>query len=226
MRIIDKSVFALVALVLARTLPPAAVQAQTKCNVGQNVIDTEGKIGVIVSDGGNLCQVRYADGLTYGWIYWNLRSASVPDASLPSAPRSPSNNKAIPPTILLRPAPNKPLIYFADPRGQIMLEARVNGASVRFLVDTGASFVFLSGKDARAAGFRRSELVFNQRAQTANGPVDIAPVLLRDVRIEQLAVEAVPAAVIENLDVSILGMSFLTRLKGFEMQNGALTIKW
>ena len=53
-----------------------------------------------------------------------------------------------------------------------------------------------------------------------------APVMLREVRIGQLSVENVPAAVIENLDQSLLGMSFLKRLKSFEVREGALTISW
>jgi clan AA aspartic protease (TIGR02281 family) len=51
-------------------------------------------------------------------------------------------------------------------------------------------------------------------------------VILREIRIEQLSIENVPAAVIENLDQSLLGMSFLKRLKSFEMREGALTISW
>jgi predicted aspartyl protease len=43
--------------------------------------------------------------------------------------------------------------------------------------------------------------------------VHFAPVMLREVRIGQLSIENVPAAVIENLDQSLLGMSFLKRLK-------------
>src|ERR1700738_1116870 len=69
-------------------------------------------------------------------------------------------------------------------------------------------------------------LVFTQITHTANGPVRFAPVNLREIRIEQLSIENVPAAVIENLDQSMLGMSFLKRLKSFEMREGALTINW
>jgi aspartyl protease family protein len=56
--------------------------------------------------------------------------------------------------------------------------------------------------------------------------VHFAPVMLREVRIGQLSIENVPAAVIENLDQSLLGMSFLKRLKSFEVREGALTISW
>jgi aspartyl protease family protein len=58
------------------------------------------------------------------------------------------------------------------------------------------------------------------------GRVHFAPVTLREIRIEHLSIENVPAAVIENLDQSLLGMSFLKRLKSFEMRASALTIRW
>ena len=68
--------------------------------------------------------------------------------------------------------------------------------------------------------------MFNQRSQTANGLAREAPITLREIRIEQLSIDNVAAAVTENLNVSLLGMSFLKRLKSFEMREGALTISW
>jgi clan AA aspartic protease (TIGR02281 family) len=91
------------------------------------------------------------------------------------------------PTIL-RPGPSThTLVYRANPRGQFSFTAAVNGASIRFLVDTGANLVMLTPEDARAAGIDPSALVFNSRAITANGVVRIAPVMLGEIRIEQLS---------------------------------------
>src|SRR6266542_3501946 len=57
------------------------------------------------------------------------------------------------------PQPQQPtfnaLTYHADKRGHVWLEAAVNGAPIRFLVDTGASFVALNLADAAAAGISR-----------------------------------------------------------------------
>jgi clan AA aspartic protease (TIGR02281 family) len=61
---------------------------------------------------------------------------------------------------------------------------------------------------------------------TANGLAREAPITLREIRVEQLSVDNVPAAVNENLRISLLGMTFLQRLKSFEMREGALTISW
>ena len=118
------------------------------------------------------------------------------------------------------------LVYPANESGHVVLDGAVNGAPVRLLVDTGASLVTLTQADARTAGIDPGELVFNHRASTANGPARMAPVTLREVRIGQLSIYDVPAAVLENLNISLLGMSFLTRLESYEMRDGKLTISW
>jgi len=118
------------------------------------------------------------------------------------------------------------LVYPANEQGHVILDAAVNGAEVRLLVDTGASLVTLTPADARAAGIAPGELVFNHRASTANGPARMAPVTLREIRIGQLSIYDVPAAVLEHLNISLLGMSFLGRLQSYEMRDGKLTINW
>src|SRR5207244_11044252 len=100
------------------------------------------------------------------------------------------------------------------------------GCPCRCLDVTGASLITLTAEHARAAGIDPDVLVFNQRSQTANGLASEAPVTLREIRIDRLSIENVSAAVNENLIVSLLGMSFLKRLKSFEMRESTLTISW
>ena len=148
------------------------------------------------------------------------------DVAVPSPDATQTN--AVPLPTILRPAPlPHTLVYHADSRGQFSLPAAVNGASVRFLVDTGADLVMLTPEDARAMGINPEALVFNRRAITANGEVRIAPVVVREIRREQLSIDNVVAAVQQqNLKQSLLGLSFLKRLKSFEMREGVLTISW
>ncbi len=148
----------------------------------------------------------------------------------------PSNSAAAPDFVLSRAGPAEPreprtdpfdtLVYPANRAGQIVIDAVVNGASMRMLVDTGASFVTLTTADARAAGVAPGDLVYDRRASTANGVVRMAIVTLREVRLGQLALGDVRAAVIEHLNVSLLGMSFLDRLQSYQMRDGKLTITW
>jgi aspartyl protease family protein len=222
------------AVLVGSSVSSAAPQELTRCVAGQQVVDKEGKTGIIVADDNKLCQVKYADGQIYNWIFWNLRPTTVPDKPASAAPdaatpdlagRSPPTNSPANLTVL-RPASSRSLVYHADRRGHFSLTATVNGVPLRLVVDTGASLVALTLDDARAAGIGRGELVFNQLTHTANGTVRFAPVMLREIRIEHLSIDNVPAAVIETLDQSLLGMSFLKRLKSFEMREGALTISW
>jgi aspartyl protease family protein len=125
-----------------------------------------------------------------------------------------------------RPTPYNSLVYQADKRGHVWLEAAVNGAPVRFLVDTGASFVALTLADAAAAGIGRGSLSFTATMNTANGQAHAAPVRLREVRLGQLSIEDVQGVVQDGLPISLLGMSFLKRVESWEMRDGVLTLNW
>jgi aspartyl protease family protein len=118
------------------------------------------------------------------------------------------------------------IVFAGNQLGHVVLDAAVNGAPIRMLVDTGASLVTLTQEDARAAGIDAGHLAYNVRVSTANGFARMAPVTLREIRIGQLSVYDVPAAVLGNLSVSLLGMSFLSRVQGYEMRDGKLTISW
>ena len=122
--------------------------------------------------------------------------------------------------------PANTIVYRADALGHVAIEASVNGTPLTFLLDTGASLVSLPVEAAEAAGIDRRELVFNRRAATANGIARVAPVTLREIRIDQLTVEDVPALVIDKLHVPLLGMSFLSRLKSYEMRDGQLIVRY
>lgn len=105
------------------------------------------------------------------------------------------------------------------PDGHFHLTAEVNGTAVRFVVDTGASSIALSQKDAEKIGIDLDSLAFVGRAQTANGMVPTATVRLDSVKIGDIADDNVAAVVIRgDIDQSLLGMDYLRRFArvGFE----------
>lgn len=118
------------------------------------------------------------------------------------------------------------MVFPADASGHVVVGAEINGAPVRLLLDTGASVLTLSPADARAAGIEENELDFDRPVATANGVARMAPVTLREVRIGQLSLADVPAAVLPDLPVSLLGVSLLRRLPSYQIRNGTLTIGW
>lgn len=106
------------------------------------------------------------------------------------------------------------VILTADSRGHFITTGVVNGVSLRFIVDTGATSVVLSSADARRAGvnYLAGGRVLTQ---TANGPVPVYTVKLNTLRVGDITVNNVDAAVIEGdkLPFALLGMSFLNRME-------------
>jgi aspartyl protease family protein len=99
----------------------------------------------------------------------------------------------------------------ADARGHFVTRGTVNGRSVEFLVDTGATLTTLSRDDAERIGldFEDGKPI---RAMTANGAVQGWRVSLDSVRVGDATVGDVDAMVIDtDLGVGLLGMSFLDR---------------
>lgn len=109
--------------------------------------------------------------------------------------------------------------------GHFTASAEVNGARVRFLVDTGASEVVLTKADARNAGIDVDNLDYTMPVSTANGMTMVAPVRLKGIRIGTITVKDVRADVAGNgLDYSLLGMSYLRRLSSYEVSHHTLIL--
>ncbi|MGC1488122.1 MAG: TIGR02281 family clan AA aspartic protease [Albidovulum sp.] len=99
--------------------------------------------------------------------------------------------------------------------GHYYIDTTVNGTNVRFVVDTGATNVVLTERDARRVGFNPDTLAYTGRASTANGMVLTAPVRLKSFLLGPFKDEDVRAMVNGgDLDTSLLGMSYLSQ---FEM---------
>ena len=118
------------------------------------------------------------------------------------------------------------LAFRAAANGHVFVTAEVNGAPIRFIVDTGASSVSLTHADALRAGVGGA-LNYSITMATANGIAKAAPVTLREIRIGQFAVGEVAAAVLpEEHGISLLGQTFLKRLRSYEMHDDVLTLTW
>lgn len=100
----------------------------------------------------------------------------------------------------------------ADAKGHHFAQGSINGISMRFLVDTGASMVSIGMADARRAGIdlKRAKPALTQ---TASGTSRVWQVRLDQVRIGDVTLHGVDGLVHENdLPFVLLGMSFLSRM--------------
>ena len=125
-----------------------------------------------------------------------------------------------------RAAPSGPasITLNADGHGHYFVNAQINGATLRMLVDTGASLIAMSSDDAMRMGidYRKGRLAY---ATTANGVVPFYRVSLNSVRIGDITLNNVEAGVQESGlgGTALLGMSFLNRTE-MRREGSKLTI--
>jgi aspartyl protease family protein len=114
----------------------------------------------------------------------------------------------------------------SDAHGHFRVDARVDGRSVDFLVDTGASAVVIRESDAARLGIFPRPSEYIGRTQTANGVAKYAPARLNRVEVNGITVHDVDAAVMADdaLKTNLLGMTFLSRVK-FSHDHGRLVLE-
>lgn len=116
----------------------------------------------------------------------------------------------------------------AAPRGNdghYHLTLDINGAAVDFVVDTGASQVVLSRQDAARIGIDPASLNYSGMANTANGVVRTAPVMLEEVVLGSIIDRNIPAVVNGGaMDASLLGMTYLGLYDRIEISDGQLVL--
>jgi aspartyl protease family protein len=109
--------------------------------------------------------------------------------------------------------------------GHFWADAQVDGQAVHFLIDTGASSVFLTPLDAERLGVDPGNLVYDQPVRTIGGDSVGARVKLGSVSVNGVRVADVDALVIpRGLPASLLGMTYLGRLSRFEATPTSLVL--
>lgn len=110
--------------------------------------------------------------------------------------------------------------------GHFGVRAEVDGRSMPLLVDTGASFVTLTERDAGEIGVNVETLSFSVPIRTANGTIRAAPIVVEEIAIGPIERQNVRALVApgDSLDQSLLGLSFLDTLHGYTISGDRLIL--
>jgi aspartyl protease family protein len=122
------------------------------------------------------------------------------------------------------PVNNTPVSLYADSRGHFTGNLSINGASLKYLVDTGATTVAMNSGDAKFAkiDYEKGEKV---PVNTANGVVTAYLVKLNTLKIGTIILNNVDAVVNEggSPEVVLLGMSALNKLD-MKRDNSIMTL--
>lgn len=126
------------------------------------------------------------------------------------------------------PGPTAGSVMVARSRdGHFHVRATVDGHTVPMIVDTGASSVVLTNHDAGLLGIHPRDDDYTVPTSTANGHAGTAPVIIASLAVGNIAQKNVPALVAQPgaLDSSLLGNSFLERLKSYTFEGDKLLMK-
>ena len=125
------------------------------------------------------------------------------------------------------PADSSSVIVPRGPNGRFQVEGSVDGRRMEFLVDTGATVVALTERDAAMLGIHPAESDYVAPVTTANGTVRAARTQLSMVEIDNIVLHDVDAMVLPegSLSNNLLGMSFLSRLRRWEFADGRLVLE-
>lgn len=149
---------------------------------------------------------------------------TVGHAQSHAADARPARHTAVQPR---EPSTSRSLTVDGDRRGHFKVEARIDGRYLDFIVDTGASLVVLRESDAARVGIRPMPRDYNASVSTANGRIKAARTMLDRVELGGITVYDVQALVLpdEALAQNLLGVSFLSRLKRYEVADGRLVLE-
>ncbi|MDQ6989088.1 MAG: TIGR02281 family clan AA aspartic protease [Mariprofundaceae bacterium] len=107
-------------------------------------------------------------------------------------------------------------LHYVDDAGAMIVQGTVNGISMSFVVDTGATLVVVPLKIAQQAGLMdgKTEMV---TSQTANGTVRTPKVVIQQLNVDKVSMTDV-AATIQTIspnqpELGLLGMSFFGKYK-------------
>ena len=109
--------------------------------------------------------------------------------------------------------------------GHFYANAKVNGHSVRFLIDTGSSAIALTEDDARKAGIAVDAAGYELLGQGASGMVRGKAITLDTLDIDAIGVTDVKAVVVEGATVSLLGLPFLNEVDEIVITKGKMTLR-
>jgi aspartyl protease family protein len=107
--------------------------------------------------------------------------------------------------------------------GGYEVRGAVNGQTVTFAIDTGASDIVLSPADAQRIGIDPSSLKYDRFYETANGGGQGATLTVASLAIGSIELHDVKVSINRApMSRSLLGMAFLRRLKSFEFRGRRL----
>jgi aspartyl protease family protein len=104
-------------------------------------------------------------------------------------------------------------------------DAQVNGHSVHFMIDTGASATALTEDDARAIGVDVDPSKYEVIGDGASGMVRGQYIELKSINVSGIKQQDAQAAIVQGASISLLGQPFLEKVDEIVISHGEMRLK-
>ncbi|TKT74900.1 TIGR02281 family clan AA aspartic protease [Aquamicrobium sp. LC103] len=123
--------------------------------------------------------------------------------------------------------PGRKVRLASDRSGHFTSGFKLNGRNVEAMIDTGATYVAINRSTARRIGLDLASSDFRHEIDTANGRTRAAGAMIDRIQIGRIDLADVQAVVLEDsaLSGTLIGISFLSRLKSYRVEQGALVME-
>ena len=109
--------------------------------------------------------------------------------------------------------------------GHFYIDVKINNVPILFMIDTGASDITISLKEAKRIGINLKSINFNKEYQTANGKTWGGNVILEKLEVGGVVFNNISASVNSSeMGTSLLGMSFLRQFRKYEFYRDRLEL--
>jgi aspartyl protease family protein len=154
-------------------------------------------------------------------FYPGSKNAAVTPANAAVAPSQKQNAQK-----QNTPLGSRKVSLYKSYNGHYQAQVDVEGISIGFMVDTGASTIALRQSDAAKIGIRPGPKDYTAGVSTANGVARAARVNLKRVELGSIVVENVQALILPDtaLGTNLLGMSFLDQVN-WSQKGGNLVLE-
>lgn len=157
-------------------------------------------------------------------VYQEFNPAYARILPNPENERENSKSDELKPVRIMRG--HETVVFKKSRDGHFYLNLKIKGHTIPFLLDTGATRVVLTERDAQKIGIDVRSLHYKYPTQTANGVIYVAFVTIERITVGQRTLEHVPAAVSKHATPpSILGMSFLEKIPAWTIKGDRLILK-
>ncbi len=123
--------------------------------------------------------------------------------------------------------PQRAISVMRGPIRHYFIDGEVDGVKLRFLIDTGASSLFLTKEAGKKLGLNQTQPLPTTKSEGAGGPIEVSYFNAKVVKVGTIEMNGIEVVISKSSDskYNLLGMNFIEKLSRFEITDDSLLME-